>query len=126
MATRPNTHAPGQTRRASRVRRGHPQRSHAPWSPVTEIDSRLSTRRHHVCNQVLPSETDTATSVVVECPHCGVVFDQDQNAVIYMLREHSDADRASLGASHTRDGAPPGRALESRRSSRTQPKVPVR
>jgi Putative transposase DNA-binding domain len=91
---------------------------------VAEVDSRLSTRRHHVCNQVVPSETDTATSVVVECPHCGVTFDQDQNAVMNMLREHSGTDRTAQ-ATHTRDGSP-GSAVNSRRSRRTQSKVPVR
>ena len=90
---------------------------------VAEVDSRLSTRRHHVCNQVLPSETDTATSLVVECPHCGVTFDQDQNAVMNMLREHSGTDRPAQ-ATHTRDGSPS--AVKLRRTGRTQPKVPVR
>ena len=87
---------------------------------VTEIDPQLSTRRHHACDQIL-NETDTTRSVVVECPHCGAVFDQDQNAVMNMLRERSGTDHASPEP----DGSVSSR-LESRRANRARPKALVR
>lgn len=68
---------------------------------VTEIDPALTTRRHHTCQQAVQSETNTAASAMVECRHCGVAFDQDQNAAINMLREHQAVQHAMKHRSAT-------------------------
>jgi hypothetical protein len=54
---------------------------------VTELDPRLTTRRHYECGEVLPADVDTATGVMVECPQCKAVFDEDRNAALNMLEE---------------------------------------
>ncbi|MGO9898318.1 MAG: hypothetical protein ACLP0J_01180 [Solirubrobacteraceae bacterium] len=58
---------------------------------VTEFDPKLTTRRHHLCGIELPGDIDTARRPIVHCPTCDLDYDQDQNAVLNMLREWSGA-----------------------------------
>jgi hypothetical protein len=67
---------------------------------VTELDPKLTTRRHYACGRELPRDVDVATGVVLKCPHCGAAFDQDQNAVLNMLRERSDPGTTARSTGH--------------------------
>ncbi len=55
---------------------------------ISYVNPALTTRRHHVCGEQLPGQIATAPHHLIHCPHCDLVFDQDQNAVMNMIEGH--------------------------------------